>query len=298
MRGDFMPNRSWFYAAQGQQQGPYPEAQLRDLIARGIVTQDTLVWSEGMAGWRKAGEIPGLMSGGPMPPAMPRSGAVMSAGGQDGSPLLFDAGLWSFLGRGLLFVIGLLLVIPAPWTSTSFYRWMASCIRVPGRPNFAFNGQPMDIWYVFIVIGLMSYAGLSGRNWVHLVVIPLQGYLSWMVARWVVANLSSNGQQLPVSFTGSALTYVGWNVLMYLSMITIIGWAWVITAWMRWNCRNVSGTRREIVFNATGLGMLWRTVLFALGCGFLIPIPWVLRWYTGWYVSQFALVERGAYANA
>jgi len=35
-----------------------------------------------------------------------------------------------------------------------------------------------------------------------------------------------------------------------------------------------------------------------LGCAFLIPIPWVLRWYTQWYVSQFALVERGAYAEA
>jgi hypothetical protein len=26
----------------------------------------------------------------------------------------------------------------------------------------------------------------------------------------------------------------------------------------------------------------------------LIPIPWVLRWYGQWYVSQFALVERTA----
>jgi hypothetical protein len=23
-----------------------------------------------------------------------------------------------------------------------------------------------------------------------------------------------------------------------------------------------------------------------------IPIPWVLRWYAGWYVSQFALADR------
>ena len=28
-----MSDRSWFYASQGQQQGPYPEIQLRDLIA-------------------------------------------------------------------------------------------------------------------------------------------------------------------------------------------------------------------------------------------------------------------------
>ena len=59
-----MSNRSWFYASNGQQQGPYPEAQLRDLIARGTVRADTLVWSEGMAGWEKAGTIPDLMMSG------------------------------------------------------------------------------------------------------------------------------------------------------------------------------------------------------------------------------------------
>jgi hypothetical protein len=28
------------------------------------------------------------------------------------------------------------------------------------------------------------------------------------------------------------------------------------------------------------------------GCAFIIPIPWVIRWYTQWYVSQFELAER------
>ena len=289
-----MANRSWFYASQGQQQGPYPEAQLRDLIARGVVRADTLVWSEGMAGWQRAGEIPDLAPGGPSPPAVPQSGAMMNASGQGGNPLSLDIGLWSYLGRGLLFVIGLLLVVPAPWTSTSFYRWMASRIHVPGRPNFAFTGQPMDLWYVFVILGLMSYVGLTHSSILQLLAIPAQAFLSWMIVRWVAANLSSNGQQLPLSFDGSALAYVGWSVLMYVSFITIIGWAWVITAWMRWNCSNVSGTRREIVFNATGLEVLWRTLVFVVGCAFLIPIPWVLRWYTRWYVSQFALVEHGA----
>ena len=114
-----MANRSWFYASQGQQQGPYPEAQLRDMIVRGIVRADTLVWSEGMAGWQNAGEIPDLASGASGPPAVPQSGTMMNASGQGGNPLSLDIGLWSYLGRGLLFVIGLLLVVPAPWTSTS-----------------------------------------------------------------------------------------------------------------------------------------------------------------------------------
>ncbi len=63
-----MADRSWFYAADGQQQGPFPEAQLRDLIARGAVTADTLVWTEGMSGWQRAGDIPGLVPGGSGPP--------------------------------------------------------------------------------------------------------------------------------------------------------------------------------------------------------------------------------------
>jgi len=67
-----MSNRSWFFAANGQQQGPYPEAQFRDLIARGTVNAQTLVWSEGMAGWTAAGQVTELASVfGAVPPPLP-----------------------------------------------------------------------------------------------------------------------------------------------------------------------------------------------------------------------------------
>jgi hypothetical protein len=300
-----MPNRSWFYAASGQQQGPFPEEQLRDLIARGAVRADTLVWSEGMAGWQKAGEIPGLMAMPPGPPSIPQRGGppVMGGaygGGQGtghGGALSVDLPLWSFLGRTILYVIGILLVIPAPWTGTGFYRWGVPRLHVPGRPNMAFTGQVGDLWYVFVLIGLLAYAG-AYDNYIQLLTIPVQAFLSWMLLRWLAGNLSSNGQQLPIAFNGSALTFIGWQIFLYVSFISIIGWAWVTTAMVRWICRNVSGTRREIVFNASGLSVLWRTLVFALACAFIIPIPWMLRWFANWYVSQFELVERGAYANA
>jgi hypothetical protein len=290
-----MSNRSWFFASQGQQQGPYPEAQLREFIAKGMVTADTLVWSEGMAGWQKAGEIPGLLSDTSRPPPFRHSGGTPTSASRQGTgQLSIDVDLWELLGRGLLFVIGFLLVIPAPWVATSFYRWIVSRLRVPGRPNLGFTGRVGHIWYVFAAMALLAYAGLSGVRYLQYLLIPVQAYLSWMTVRWIAANFSSNGRQLPVSFNGSALTYIGWYVLMYLSFVTIIGWAWVITAWMRWICRNIDGTQREIVFIATGLEMLWRTLVFSIGCALLIPIPWVMRWYTTWYVSQFELVERTA----
>jgi len=75
-----MSNRSWFFASEGKQQGPYPEAQLREFIANGTVTAETLVWTEGMAGWQKAGDIPGLLSGASGPPVVAPSGVPLTTG--------------------------------------------------------------------------------------------------------------------------------------------------------------------------------------------------------------------------
>jgi hypothetical protein len=282
-----MADRSWFYASEGQQKGPFPEVQLRDLITRGTVRADTLVWTEGMAGWQKAGEIPGLMSAASGPPTIPQGGSLSA-----------DLPVWPLFGRSLLLAIGELLVIPAPWVATSFYRWIVSRIYVPGRPNLGFTGQVGDIWYVFVAMGLLSYVGFTDSTTVLLLSLAVQAFLGWMIVRWIASHLSSNGLQLPIAFNGSALGYIGWYLLLYISAITIIGWAWVMTAWMRWICRNIDGTRREVIFNASGLEVLWRTVVFVIACAFLIPIPWALRWYSTWYVSQFALVERSTLANA
>jgi hypothetical protein len=294
-----MPDRSWFFAANGQQQGPYSEAQFRDFVERGMIRSETLVWTEGMAGWQKADDVPGLMSSAAGPPMMPRSGSppVVAGDGGFGSALSADLPLWSLLGRSLLYVIGVFLVIPAPWVATAFYRWFVSRIRVPGRGSLDFTGQVGDIWWVFVLMGLANYIGVYNSKY-QLIANVLEAVLSWLVARWVIGNLAANGQKLPISFDGSIWGYVGWNILLAISFITIIGWAWVTTAWTRWICRNISGTRRDIVFNASGLDVLWRTFVMVIACFFVIPIPWVIRWYAQWYMSQFALAPHGAYANA
>jgi GYF domain 2 len=288
----------WFFAANGQQQGPYPEDQFRNLIASGAVRADTLVWTEGMTGWQRAADVPGLMASAGRRPSLPQAGAPpMMAGGGSGGSLSIDLPLLPFLGRILLAFVGFLLVIPAPWVYTSLYRWLASRTKVPGRPGFAFTGQPLDIWYVFIAMALLNFAGIFD-HWLQLVATVVSAFLSWIMTRWIAGNLSSNGQHLPIAFNGGVWPFIGWQLLIYISFITIIGWAWVVTAWMRWNCRNISGTRREIVFNASGLEVLWRTIVLVIACAFIIPIPWMLRWYNQWFVSQFALVPRGTLASA
>jgi hypothetical protein len=294
----FVADRQWYTAIGGKQEGPFSDARLRDLIAAGSVRADTLVWCDGMSNWAKAGEIPGLMSSVRAPPPLPSSAPPNMAGatpvdaGAAGT-LATHIGVWPFFGRALLIIIAQIFVIPTPWVMTSFYGWFVENIELPGGRRVAFAGKPGDIWYIFMANALCGYIGLIGHG-VNIVVLPLTVLFTIIIARWFWRNLVWEGQTAHLSFTGGYWLWLGWHVLTILSFITIIGWAWVATAFARWLCRHVQGSARKLVFNASGWGLLWRSVLFFLSCIPLIPIPWTLRWYTRWLVSQCALVGEAA----
>ena len=291
-----MSNRYWFYADRGQQQGPFPEAQLRDFIARGMVRPDTLVWTEGMAGWQRAGEIPGFFSPAARPPSMP-GGVPARASGGDGA-LSIDFEILDFVVRFLLFVFGVIFVLPLPWILVSNLKWLTSHTRVPGRPDLGFTGEPITIFgYYLGGVAAIVVLHIVGGKAANLPIFAIEIALGWAALRWFFANLSSGGQPLGLSFSGSYWIYLGWSLLGALASITIIGWAWVYTAQTRWVYRNVDGTHREIVFKATGLEYLWRALVCIIASAFIIPIPWVARWMMGWLASQTVLVERGSYAE-
>ena len=48
---------NYYYAINGQQNGPVSEEQLAALVAQGVVTGDTLVWREGMERWEPYAKI-------------------------------------------------------------------------------------------------------------------------------------------------------------------------------------------------------------------------------------------------
>jgi hypothetical protein len=266
------------------------------------VRPDTLVWSEGMAGWQKAAEIPGLMTGGGAPPIIPAGGPPMMGGGSytgagsaAGGSLSVDFGIVEFIWRTLVMLIGSCLIIPIPWLFVWYTQWIVSCVKVPGRPNLSFTGSAMAIvpWFFgFIVVAIV--VGYIGSQILSAAFYIVQIVLYWMLLKWMVANIASNGQPLGLSFTGSVLGYIGWNLLFAISVITIIGWAWVAAAQLRWMYRNIEGTRREIIFRGSGLGILWRGIVAAILCGFIIPIPWVYRWIMNWFASQTELAPRGS----
>jgi hypothetical protein len=172
-------------------------------------------------------------------------------------------------------------------------------VQVPGRPNLSFLGAAMTIvpWY-FGTLVLFVGVALTGSELLNNLMFFVQIALYWLFLKWFVANLASNEQPLGLSFSGSVWAYLGWTVLAAISVITIIGWAWVYVAWTRWVCRNIQGTRREVVFIGTGLEFLWRALVTAIASSFIIPIPWMYRWMSRWLASQTVLAERGAQVNA
>ena len=60
----------WFYQAAGKQVGPISGVELQNLVERGVVIQDTLVWRHGIEEWVPAARVRGLFSesGGTTPP--------------------------------------------------------------------------------------------------------------------------------------------------------------------------------------------------------------------------------------
>ncbi|HLH43409.1 MAG TPA: RDD family protein [Bryobacteraceae bacterium] len=60
----------WYYAEAGQRKGPVDETSLDELVRQGVVRDDTLVWSEGMAGWQPHGSVRGARA----PSTPPRAG--------------------------------------------------------------------------------------------------------------------------------------------------------------------------------------------------------------------------------
>src|SRR5687767_9926191 len=48
----------WFYAADGQQAGPYTDEQFRELISTGKVQPTTLVWQQKLPNWIPLAQVP------------------------------------------------------------------------------------------------------------------------------------------------------------------------------------------------------------------------------------------------
>lgn len=213
--------------------------------------------------------------------------------------LRFQGGVLGSLGYTVLYFILFLVIIPAAWGAAALIRWGATQIERADGGQLRFNGRGGQVWPLFIALLILAILPqcaqtVSGQKSLGtlllatLVLLPLVAAVKLAIYRWIIGNLrcAPGGQ---ARLTASYLGYLGWLVILNASFFTIIGWAWVVTAVLRWLAGSVQGDY-GLEFVGTGWGLLWRAVLWAVGILFVIPIPWVLRWAYSWFTENTVLV--------
>lgn len=66
----------WYYAQDGRPSGPVSDTEFTGLVARGVVTNQTLVWHAGLANWEPFGRLAPQMAANAATPGVPPGDAV------------------------------------------------------------------------------------------------------------------------------------------------------------------------------------------------------------------------------
>lgn len=178
---------TWYFALDGEQHGPLPEEDLRRRFLGGELPSETLVWSEGMAGWAPASRVAELTR--PAPPPPPPRPAVAG-----GAPVLAAAGVgsrgaasrpamlahrpWARLGARimdvLLFQSLLALALPSSWLPSAEETLAFQLATV------AFAVASLLLW-AFVEAFFLSRWGMTPGKWAYRVrvVHPEGRFLSY-----------------------------------------------------------------------------------------------------------------------
>lgn len=181
---------NWYYAENGQQNGPVTEADLDALFHQRKIQADTLVWGEGMANWQTYNQA---RLGGGGAPALP----PLTVGGTAALPgTLGYAGFWVRFAAILL--DGLIL------SGVKVMITLASGVSVGrgfGIESGAFGAREIILAIIQLGIGvgyevfmIGRYGGTLGKMALHLrVVTPNGGPVSYARAlgRYFAKILSS-----------------------------------------------------------------------------------------------------------
>ena len=216
--------------------------------------------------------------------------------------------------RYLLLAILTQLIIPTAWGTAILYRWLVKWIYFSDGTNATFEGRPGQIWgwlalsagfgYVpEIAVSVMTGANpiamsfdpeafqasveaggpaVRAVSWaLTIVILPIVFYVELVIYRWGIAGISLGGGP-GLRFTGRYPNLLGWYLLTSLSLLTIIGWAWVGTAFLRWFSSKIEGAGIGFEFVGSGWGLLWRLfplyLLIVLGAP-LIALHTTLPWW-------------------
>jgi hypothetical protein len=280
----------YFKDRSGAQNGPVTLDELVALAKAGRIAPDCLVWGEGGEPMQAA-KHPALAA------IFAHTTTALAVGG---GPLQPSLPVWGLFWRSLVAIIGIALVLPAPWAGLWLYRWVTEHVALPGGRRLSLESSLGECWYIFAGMGLVQYFGpafakTDAQFLASIFALALSVWLNVRLIDWFCRSLRAESGGLSLAFEGGFWPYLGWVLLVMISTLTIVGWAWVVKYQIRWICSKIVGTH-GFEFVASGWGLLWRSVLVAFGFLFILPIPWALNWFFNWYLSQFVVTSRAASA--
>ena len=284
----------WFVDSDRKACGPIAPEEFRKLIANGSVTPQTLVWMKDAPEWVPAARMEALKDAF-APPDSPATG-----------PLQSKATTWGLFWRLLVVILGQILIIPAPWASTAFWKYIGQTTQCADGRRFTFEGKAGDIWPVFVVPALMLW--FFDPRLLALAKLPLAPVIAiqvlklivgvvlpFVTIRWFVSKLRIGDGAGSLSFKGGFWVYLAWQLAILIAFMTLVFGPLAYRNYMRWLCRKTGGAH-GFVFTGSAWGIFWRGLAVMLLCLLVIPIPWAGAWFIRWLISQISMVDRSAAA--
>jgi len=200
---------------------------------------------------------------------------------------------------GLKLLLEFLFIVTIPLGLVALARWMVRHIRISTGTTGSFAGtaqQATAFAVSFFFLALLKRWDFSDADvfkgapllllstailWMSLL-MALNAYVAFALLRWEIQKTElSPGAAL--MFSGSFWGVFGWQTLGIVSVLTIVGWAWVTAAYFRWLCRNTRAGSFQGEFTGRGSEVLWRGTLAVLGCIPIVTIPWMYCWWFRWF---------------
>jgi len=209
----------------------------------------------------------------------------------------------------LLAIGGALLVVPLAWVTAAIARWACRNTTFSDGTTVEFRGtgDEVVVWHVFYIFVLVGHFFLvhavdekSGVAHVAIMIAAnfVMLYILLMLIKWFVYNVKiAPGPAM--SFAGGFLGLLGWSLLVALSVITIVGWAWALAGLYRWMAENVKGRGVRFEFHGKGHEILWRVLATVAGSVVIVTIPWLTIWLKRWLVEDitFRRVEENEWLS-
>jgi hypothetical protein len=189
---------NWFYAKDGQQIGPVEFSEIERLHSEGQLTDDTLVWQQGMANWVKFSSLPKTSreapEGSTLTPVPPQPVSETARPVQAGTTALPDYGdilCWGILGillpcAGLAVYIALIVLHVLEFTA----------VRKAIAEGRLQDSDYSKIHPVLFILGLVCCGGICYPLFMYFRnrtrYFKLQPYAVWVAIIAVVLSIGIN----------------------------------------------------------------------------------------------------------